>query len=156
VNRGYFQIGIYRAKTENNIGTLWRTAHLMGAAGIFTVGRRYSVQSSDTTKAWRHVPLVEYPTVDDLVAHLPRGCPLVGVELSDMGVPLDRWCAPERCCVLLGAEDDGLPPDVLARCQHVVTIPLGPPSLNVAVAGAIVMWERHRSLLARVPARRTA
>ena len=38
---GFFGIGIENAKNEYNIGTLWRSAYLMGASFIFTVNTRY-------------------------------------------------------------------------------------------------------------------
>jgi tRNA(Leu) C34 or U34 (ribose-2'-O)-methylase TrmL len=44
----YFEIGIYHPKTRNNVGTLWRSAYQLGASGLFTIGRRYERQSSDT------------------------------------------------------------------------------------------------------------
>ncbi len=36
----YFEIGIFHPKTKENIGTLWRSAYQLGAAGIFTIGKR--------------------------------------------------------------------------------------------------------------------
>lgn len=47
---GYFEIGIFHSKTEQNIGTLWRSAYQLGASGIFTIGKRYKEMSSDTYK----------------------------------------------------------------------------------------------------------
>ena len=32
--RGYFGIGIFHGKTETNIGTLWRSAAILGADNI--------------------------------------------------------------------------------------------------------------------------
>ena len=47
--RGYFAIGVYHPKNHLNIGTLWRTANILKAAFIFTVGARYKrFQCSDT------------------------------------------------------------------------------------------------------------
>lgn len=67
MTRGYFEIGIYRPKTPMNLGTLWRSAFQMGAAGIFVVGQRWPEgQASDTVKAWRHVPLRKYADLDEL------------------------------------------------------------------------------------------
>lgn len=64
--RGYFGIGIINGKTPENLGTLWRSANLYGAAFIFTVGKRYKRQSSDTPNTPRHIPLFEYQSLDDL------------------------------------------------------------------------------------------
>jgi tRNA G18 (ribose-2'-O)-methylase SpoU len=49
--------------------------------------------------------------------------------------------------LVLGAEREGLPEDVLARCAESATIPLsgGAESLNVATAGAIALYEARRA-----------
>ena len=106
--RGYFGIGIEHTKTGVNVGTLWRSAHLLGASFIFTIGNRYKKQASDTTKAWRHLPMYEYETFNDFYDNLPYNCRLIGVELDQKATPLERFVHPERCVYLLGAEDHGL------------------------------------------------
>lgn len=139
--RGFFEIGIFRGKSTANAGTLWRSASQLGAAGTFTVGKRYPQQASDTLKTYRHIPMREYGTVDDLIGHLPFSCPLVGVEMG--GTPLPVFKHPERAVYLLGAEDHGLPDFVLQRCHHVVSLPsVRTASYNVAVAGSLVMFHR--------------
>jgi tRNA (guanosine-2'-O-)-methyltransferase len=70
--RGYFEIGIFHTKTESNIGTLWRSAYQMGASGIYTIGRRYQTQSSDTSKAWKRIPLRHHEQFDEFYKQLPR------------------------------------------------------------------------------------
>jgi tRNA G18 (ribose-2'-O)-methylase SpoU len=144
VSRGFFGIGIYHCKTADNIGTLWRSAQSFGADFIFTVGRRYARQSSDTTRAPRHVPLYHYEDMDDLVAHLPWACPLVAVELAREAVPMSGFRHTERACYLLGAEDYGLPQEVMARCERALRVEGATLCLNVAVAGSLVMYDRAR------------
>lgn len=139
--RGHFGIGILGPKTATNVGTLWRSAGILGASYIFTVGHRYPRQASDTIKAWRHIPLLAYADLEDLCAHLPEATELVGVELDDRARPLASFTHPERACYLLGAEDSGLSPSALVRCHRLVRIP-GDYSLNVAVAGSIVVYDR--------------
>lgn len=142
--RGFFAVGIYGNKTPANLGTLWRSASLFDAAFVYTVGKRYERQCSDTMKTPLHTPLFHFADVDDLIDHLPHGCPLVGVELDDRSVPLSAYGHPQRAAYLLGAEDIGLPPRVLARCHEVVQIEtVAPWSMNVAVAGSIVLHDRH-------------
>jgi tRNA G18 (ribose-2'-O)-methylase SpoU len=139
---GYFAIGVEHGKSSANIGTLWRSAHNYGAAMLFTVGRRYRPQASDTTKAWRSVPLLEFATLDDLHAHLPYDCELVGVELDAEAKPLDGFRHLPRACYLLGAEDHGLSNAARTRCHRLVVIPGATRCLNVSVAGSIVIWHR--------------
>lgn len=147
--RGFFGVAVYRPKTEANIGSLWRSASAFGASFLATVGRRYPTrQASDTTNARQHVPLFHYPSMDDLLEHLPFSCPLVGVELDPRATELGAYRHHERALYLLGAEDHGLPPSVLDQCHDLVQIPTVISwSMNVACAGAVVLSHRH---LARV------
>jgi tRNA (guanosine-2'-O-)-methyltransferase len=43
--RGYYGIGIENVKTAENVGTLWRSAYILGASFIFTIGKRYKKQA---------------------------------------------------------------------------------------------------------------
>jgi len=143
MSRGYFGIGIWHTKTEANVGGLWRSAHAFGASHCFTIGRRYRkhTQASDTTKAWKQIPLYEYDDFDTFRRCQPTDCVLVGVELCDGSVPLPAYKHPERAVYLLGAEDHGLSPDILDACHHVVSIPAA-GVLNVASVGSIVLYDR--------------
>lgn len=141
--RGFYGIGIYHPKTEMNIGTLWRSAHLYGAHFIFTVGARYKKQPTDTTKSWLNVPLLNFTTLEDLIDHLPSATPLIGVELDDRAKPLNEFNHPRTGVYMLGAEDHGLPQHVIDRCHRLVSVPsLGFTSLNVSTAGSIVLYDR--------------
>lgn len=149
-SRGYFGVAVHQPKTASNVGTLWRSAFLYDAAFIATVECRYVKQPSDTIGAPNHVPLLHYSDIDDLVEHLPFSCPLIGVELDDRAVPLNEFSHPERAVYLLGAEDRGLPPKVMARCHRVVQIPGERDwSMNVSAAGSIVMYDRFAKSAAR-------
>jgi tRNA G18 (ribose-2'-O)-methylase SpoU len=150
MTRGYYGIGVYHPKTEVNVGTLWRAAHLYGAAFIFTIGHRYTRQSSDTSKAHHHIPLHTFADFNDFQEGRPFDAPLVGIELADRSVPLSRFTHPERAVYLLGAEDHGLPPAVMERCQHIVQIEAAQPwSMNVAMAGSVTLYDRHVKAMSR-------
>lgn len=143
MSRGYFGVAVYHPKTAANVGTLWRSANAYGAAFLATVGHRYYPQASDTCRSPNHVPLHHYADLDDLLAHLPHSCPLIGVELTETAVRLDEFEHPLRALYLLGAEDHGLPAAVLERCHRVVRVPAGVTwSLNVAIAGSLVVYDR--------------
>jgi len=134
---------VWFPKAEHNIGTLWRSATIFQADFIFTIGPRYRRQVSDTLATWRHIPLYTYVNYADFYAHLPYDCRLVCVELAPGAFDLRTFVHPERAIYLLGAEDNGLPSDVL-RGQIVIQIPAPCEhnSLNVATAGSIILWDR--------------
>lgn len=138
--RGYFGIGVYHPKTTENIGTLWRSAHNFGADFIFTIGKRYKKQASDTTKASRHIPLFEYDSFEDFKKNLPNGCQMVFVEQTEGARDLKLVHHPESAVYVLGAEDYGVPVELMSGYQKVFIET--PMCLNVAVAGSIVMYDR--------------
>ena len=149
--RGYFGIGAESISKSVNLGNLFRSAHAFGASFVFTVGadERAFEMRSDTSKADNHLPIYHWKTVDDM--QLPKGCSLVGIEILDGAVDLPSFPHPQRSAYVLGPERGVLSPALLAHCQHLVRIPTR-FSLNVATAGAIVMYDRLRSL-GRFPAR---
>lgn len=141
MQRGYFEIGIYNGKTEYNLGTLWRSAYQLGAAGIFTIGTRYKKQSSDTTKTWRHIPFRQYENFKHFLSCRPYDCTLVGIETGRR--ELSFFSHPHHAVYLLGAEDGGLPKEMIKECNALISVQfIRKESYNVAVAGSIVMYHR--------------
>jgi tRNA (guanosine-2'-O-)-methyltransferase len=73
-----------------------------------------------------------------------RGAQIIGVELDEDSIPLQRvGQATRQSVVLLGHEHSGLPPEVRTYLDQVIEIPmLGVGhSLNVAVAGSLVLYK---------------
>jgi tRNA G18 (ribose-2'-O)-methylase SpoU len=128
-----------------NLGNLMRSAHGFGASFTFTVGATYRALEAraDTSKGQLHLPHYNWSSVEEMA--LPQGCVLVGIELIDEAVDLPSFRHPLRAAYVLGPEKGSLSPELLAHCQHVVKIPTR-FCVNVAMAGAIVMYDRARSL----------
>lgn len=138
---GYFGIGIENAKTPENLGVLWRTAQNLGANFIFTIGHRYSKQACDTHDAVKAIPYFHYSDFEHFYNNLPKGAMLIGVELTDDAIDLNDFKHPRSCVYLLGAEDHGLTNKAISKSQHLIKFNT-PKSLNVAVAGSIIMYDR--------------
>ena len=147
---GFFAIGIYNGKNENNLGTLWRSAFQLGAAYAFVIGRRFKKEPSDTMKTWTQIPMMEYESWDDFARNTPFGAVLVGVEMG--GEPLETFEHPRNAVYVLGSEDTGLNTSQLRACRHHIALPSvddRSPSYNVAVTGAIIMYDRELKRRAR-------
>jgi len=142
--RGYFGVGIEGTKTGSNIGTLWRSAYILGAAFIFTINARYRHQSSDTVKAWHSIPLFHYEDFTDFQVHRPHDCQLIGVEIDYRARGIMNFIHPPRAIYLMGPEDGNLSAAAIEKCQTLIQLP-GNYCLNVAVAGSIIMYDRLRS-----------
>ncbi len=128
-----------------NLGNLMRSAHGFGASFTFTVGAAYGALEacSDTSKGRLHIPHYNWASAGDMA--LPEGCSIVGVELLDAAIELPSFRHPLRAAYVFGPERGSLSEAMLARCAYVVKIPTR-FSINVAMAGAIVMYDRTRSL----------
>jgi tRNA G18 (ribose-2'-O)-methylase SpoU len=138
---GYCAIGVFRGKTEHNLGTLWRSAYILGAAYIFTVDNKYKKQQSDVLKTWARIPLFHYKTFDELLNNIPYDCRLIGVEMDENATMLHEFNHPKRAIYLLGSENEGLPKEISDRCHQLIKLP-GNSSLNVGVTGSIVLHDR--------------
>lgn len=147
---GYCAIGVFRGKTGHNMGTLWRSAYILGASYIFTIDKRYKKQSSDVLKTWARIPLFHYDSFDEFMQNIPYDCRVIAVELTDEAVFLSDFEHPKRAIYILGAEDDGLPKEILEKCHYTVKLP-GNNSLNVAVAGSIVLHDRASKVKTTLP-----
>ncbi len=145
MQRGYFAIGAERISKALNRGNLRRSAHGFGASFTFTVGATYQALEAraDTSKGALHLPHYNWASPAELV--LPAGCRLGGVELLDEAIELPSFRHPRCAAYVLGPERGSLSEGLIARCDYVVRIPTS-FCVNLAMAGAIVMYDRVRSL----------
>jgi TrmH family RNA methyltransferase len=132
-------LALWQVADPGNVGTLIRTADAFGAFIALSSG----CADPTSPKALRgsagaifRVPLVEFDAGPS---------PRIAL-VADGGQPLSSTELPEQVTFVLGAEREGVPPDVLERCDAVASIPMaeGAESLNVGVAGAIALYEHSR------------
>ena len=143
--RGYFGIGVEGISKPYNVGNLFRTAHAFGASFVYTVNARYTRSEGkkiDTSDATGQMPFYSFPTMEDML--LPRGCQLVGIELTDDAIEMPSFRHPAQAAYILGAERIGLSAQMIDRCDYIIKIPTR-FSLNVGIAGALVMYDRMLS-----------
>jgi len=140
MSRGYAGIGIWYPEKECNVGTLFRSALAFEADFLFTVGRKYKRQSSDTVNSAQHMPCYNYQDLEDMLSHRPLNSRLVCIELTERSFSLPKFVHPAQAIYLLGSEGGGLP-DALLKQFPCIQIPTT-QCLNFAVAGSIVLYDR--------------
>jgi tRNA G18 (ribose-2'-O)-methylase SpoU len=149
--RGYFAIGAERISKPRNLGALMRTGHAFGASFVFSINAAKDIKaahSADTSKSDGQIPFYQWDSIDEM--QLPRGCQLVGVELTDDAVMLPTFRHPPQAAYILGPEKGNLSPAIMERCAHIVKIPTK-FCINVSLAGALVMYDRHLSMGSHAP-----
>jgi RNA methyltransferase, TrmH family len=133
-------IALWHVGDPGNLGTIVRTADALGPAFV-----ALSAGCADPTgpKALRasmgavfRVPLARF---DEAPRPWIGLAPRAGRVLADLDLA-------EPVTFVLGAEREGLTPDVTRDCDEIAFIPLaeGAQSLNVAVAAAIALYELRR------------
>jgi len=132
-------LALWRVSDPGNVGTLLRAADAFEAAVAISEGCADPLGSKAlraSAGAIFRVPLLDFEDAPGqrvaLVAH--GATPLHELELSG------------QTTFVLGAERAGLPNELVAGCDKTATIVTTgeAESLNVAVAGAIALYERSR------------
>jgi tRNA G18 (ribose-2'-O)-methylase SpoU len=140
--RGYFGIGVEGISKPMNLGAVTRTAHAFRASFVFTVSPAVptrKVNLADTSRSAANLPFYAFESAEDLL--LPKGCALVGVEITEDAIELPSFHHPRCAAYVLGPERGILSEAMLERCDFTVKIPMK-FSINVGLAGALVMYDR--------------
>lgn len=137
----------------DNMGSIFRNAAALGAAGVLLSGRCADPLVRKTIRiSMGHVFAVPWAVAPDLAAVLAlmraRGRRVLVAENVEGAIDVDdigQFDAPSSA-IVFGAEGHGVSPAVLAMADAVIRIPSreGVP-LNVAVASAIVLHELGRA-----------
>ncbi len=144
--RGYFAVGVDGVSKAMNLGNLIRISNAFGASFFFSVNAQVKLADaaqSDTSHAQGVMPYYAFRSVEEF--RLPVGCRLIGVEIADDATELPRFRHPQRAAYVFGSERLSVSEAMLKRCEFVVKIPTR-FSINVGMAGAIVLYDRLISL----------
>jgi TrmH family RNA methyltransferase len=137
---GSVTLALWRVADPGNVGTLLRAADAFGAGLALSAGCADLTSPKALRASMGAVFRVQVAEFDEpagtRVALVPRG-----------GVALPELAVDGEVVFVLGAEREGLPHDVLERCDLQASIPQpgAAESLNVAMAGAIALYERSRA-----------
>ncbi|EEZ98052.1 uncharacterized protein LOC103315209 [Tribolium castaneum] len=140
---------------STNLGGLSRTCEVFGIKQI--VMRTAKIISDKEFKSLsmsseNSVEILEVKP-EDLASFIlnmkAQGYSVVGAEQTSESVKLDAFRFDKKTVLVLGNEKEGIPPDLIPLLDHCIEIPQFGlvRSLNVHVAGAIVIWEyckQHR------------
>lgn len=130
-----------------NLGTLLRTAEIVGIHGVIIPGRRAAeitpsvVNASSGAVEHLHIAVVTNlaQSIEKLQKH---GVWVVGVEDDAKAQYYDQTDLNMPLAVVLGSEGAGMARLTRERCDFMVKLPMHGQihSLNVAVAGSVVLY----------------
>lgn len=145
-------------RSTHNVGSIFRTAEGFGIKEIVLSGYTpYPTFDGDTRlphlaeKITRQihktalgaetmVPFRYYDTLETWNAE--NNLSLIALEQAENSIPLGNYQPPERFALLLGEEVNGIPQDILDRCDSILEIPMQgqKESFNVSVAAGVALY----------------
>jgi 23S rRNA (guanosine2251-2'-O)-methyltransferase len=154
-----FFLALDGVEDPHNLGALLRSADGAGVDGVLLPERRSAPISGVVAKtsagASEHVPIARVTNITRALEQLKKNNVWV-IGLDERGTPdYTDFDFNLDCVLVLGAEGAGLHDLVKKTCDHLLRIPMAGSvsSLNVSVAGAVVMYEalRQRSKPSAAP-----
>src|SRR5437764_2943419 len=154
-----FVVVLDGVEDPHNLGALIRTADGAGVDGVVIPERRAAAVNATVAKASagasEHVNIARVVNLARTLEQMKeRNLWIVGLdERGDRSY--DQLDYRMDCVIVLGAEGHGLHDLVRKKCDYLVSIPMAGrvPSLNVSVAGAVVMYEVARQRRSRAAPR---
>ena len=133
-------LALWRVGDPGNVGTLLRAADAFGAGVALSDGCADPTGPKAVRASMGALFRVPVSGFDE-----PKGKRVALVPAG--GIPLHELDSGGDVVFVLGAEREGLPGEVLERCDELASIPQpgGGESLNVATAGAIALYELSRN-----------
>jgi tRNA G18 (ribose-2'-O)-methylase SpoU len=135
-----------------NVGAIFRSADGVNAAGVYLTGFTGSPPRKEISRvALGSEETVQWVYVDDTLVVLEslkcEGVQTIALEKTSGCTDYRSFAYSFPVAVVVGHEVEGVQPETLAFCDAVVDIPmLGQKvSLNVSVAGGIILYELLRS-----------
>jgi len=138
-------VALQAVRDPGNLGTIIRTADSAGCGGVILVGDctdPYSVEAVRATMGSVFAVKIAKATVEDFLAWRKSWPGSVAGTL--LSATTDYRAADYRkpTMILMGNEQQGLPPDLAAACDVTVKIPMRgrADSLNLSVATGIMIY----------------
>ncbi|HEV2973731.1 MAG TPA: RNA methyltransferase [Solirubrobacteraceae bacterium] len=128
-----------------NVGTIVRSAHAFGASCVALGPGCADPHSPKALRAsMGAIFAVALARVRD-VAELPGERVALSADAEDvLAAGPDAGAAASPLTLLIGAERDGLPPELLDACERRARIPIAAESLNAAMAATVALYEVTR------------
>jgi len=139
-------LALWGVNDPGNVGTALRGAQAFGAASVALGPRTADPYGHKAMRASMgalfEVPIARVRTPAELPG---RRVALVARD----GLPLGELDPGEEVTLVVGAEREGLPAEVVAACDEVAHIPIGSESLNAAMAATVALYECSRRMARR-------
>jgi tRNA G18 (ribose-2'-O)-methylase SpoU len=154
ISPSFVEVLLHNVRSLYNVGAFFRTADAVGLSRLHLSGFTGSPPSKQIAKtalgSEQSVPWARVEPLAIIDDRRHAGWEAAAIETIEDAVDLFEWQPRFPVLVVFGHEVDGLPPDILQRCDTRVRIPMvgAKRSLNVATAGGVVLYDLFRRMRA--------
>lgn len=138
MSRGYFGFGLFAPQYDCNVGGVLRAAQCYGAAFVAIEGGNVAKFSTDTTRAYRHMPVYR----GELRGLIPYDCVPVAVDLLPDAESLHTFVHPQRAFYIFGPENGTLVARITDWCPRHVYVPMITGCMNLAATANVIAYDR--------------
>ncbi len=152
----------HNLRSCHNVGSLLRTAEGLGVRKVFLTGYTpYPMRGSpddrlphiatklhkqiqktalgaEEMQVWEH-----RESVEDVIRELrDQGWKIAAIEQAEHSIALPSFKTPDNIVLLVGREVEGIEPEILALCDHILEVPMfgKKESFNVVQAAAMGLY----------------
>lgn len=144
-----FLIILDEIEDPHNLGSIIRSANVLGAHGVIIPSRRSALITATTSKASagavEYTKVAKVTNINQTIAYLKeKGLWVIGADMSGEECSKSNLTGP--CALVIGNEGSGLSRLVRENCDMLVKINVEGQvdSLNASVAAGILMYEIKR------------
>lgn len=147
-------LAAWQLVNPGNIGSLVRLADNAGVEEVCIIGDHFQLRESAIKKTGglsMNNVLLKFLSPEIFFKSIPPDYSLIAVETSEQSLNVYETNLPEKVVFVVGNEKNGIPDEVLMRCNSIVHIPMigKCKSMNVSHAMAVVLFEWQRQMLFR-------
>lgn len=139
-----------------NFGALLRTAEIIGVHGVIIPEHRQAGVTGQVRKASAgavdFIQIAQVTNLAQTIEELKRqNIWVVGIEEAPTAIPYDKGDYTIPIAFVVGSEVDGLRRLTRDKCDYLVQLPMWgkTPSLNVSVAGSVILYEARMQRVAK-------
>ena len=142
-------IGLAGVQDPGNVGTIVRSAEAFSVRAVLLGEKTASHWNAKAVRASAgsifRQPLLRVALKDTVGLLKQQGIKIVATS-SHKGRPLDQLDLTGPLALIIGSEGAGVPADILAQADELITIPHSSrvESLNAGIAASVLLYEANR------------
>ena len=138
-----------------NFGAICRSAECQGVHAVI-IPQKGSAQINEeaiktSAGALYNIPVCRVKSLGHTIQYLQQSGLIIIACSEKTKANIDSVDMTAPACIVMGAEDTGINPEILRKADHIARVPMSgkTSSLNVSVAAGIILYEMQRQRMTK-------